>query len=133
MNVVAHLNYDKVGGASVIQYVWLIVSVLLGAVGQVMMKWGVGAWKPASGGWLAWFNLTSSWPIVAGLACYGLSSLSWLLTLRKLPLSTAYPMVSLGYILVMVLGFYLFQESLSMQKWFGAAFVSLGVLLIARA
>jgi multidrug transporter EmrE-like cation transporter len=117
----------------VIQYVWLIVSVLLGAVGQVMMKWGVGAWKPASGGGLAWSNLMSSWPITAGLACYGLSSLFWLLTLRKLPLSTAYPMVSFGYILVMVISFYLFQESLSMQKWFGAAFISLGVLLIARA
>jgi multidrug transporter EmrE-like cation transporter len=116
----------------VIQYVWLIVSVLLGAAGQVMMKWGVGSWKPAGDG-LAWSNLMTSWPIAAGLASYGLSSMFWLLTLRKLPLSTAYPMVSLGYILVMVLGFYLFQESLSMQKWFGAAFISLGVLLIARA
>jgi undecaprenyl phosphate-alpha-L-ara4N flippase subunit ArnE len=42
-------------------------------------------------------------------------------------------MVSLGYIVVMVLGYYLFQESLSPQKWYGAAFITFGVLLIARA
>jgi drug/metabolite transporter (DMT)-like permease len=133
IHVVAHLSHNKPGGAAVIQYVWLIVSVLLGAVGQVMMKWGVGAWKPSVGGEPAWSQLMSHWPVAAGLASYGLSSLFWLLTLRKLPLSTAYPMVSLGYILVMALSCYLFQESLSLQKWFGAAFISLGVLLIARA
>ncbi|UUZ83648.1 EamA family transporter [Paenibacillus sp. P26] len=116
-----------------IHYIWLIVSVLLGAAGQVLMKWGVSAPRPAGAGWLSWGTLTAAWPVLAGLFCYGLSSVFWLFALRKFPLSTAYPMVSLGYILVMVLGYYLFQESLSMQKWFGAAFISLGVLLIARA
>lgn len=116
-----------------IQYVWLIVSVLLGAAGQVLMKWGVSSLKPAVAGWLSWSYLSSVWPIAAGLGGYGLSSVFWLMALRKFPLSTAYPMVSLGYIVVMVLGYYLFQESLSPQKWFGAAFITFGVLLIARA
>lgn len=116
-----------------IHYLWLIVSVLLGAAGQVLMKWGVSSPKPAGAGLLSWSHLAASWPIAAGLACYGLSSVFWLFALKKFPLSTAYPMVSMGYILVMLLGFYLFHESLSMQKWFGAAFISFGVLLIARA
>lgn len=116
-----------------IHYVWLIVSVLLGAMGQVLMKWGVSAPKPASAGWLTWSNAAAYWPVAAGLACYGLSSVFWLFALKRFPLSTAYPMVSLGYIVVMFLGFYLFRESLSLQKWFGAAFISFGVLLIARA
>jgi multidrug transporter EmrE-like cation transporter len=115
-----------------LQYVWLIVSVLLGAAGQVLMKWGVNTPKPAITGGV-WSMVNASWPIAAGLACYGLSSVFWLLALKKFPLSTAYPMVSMGYIVVMLLGYYLFQESLTMQKWFGAAFISFGVLLIARA
>ncbi|MED4601076.1 SMR family transporter [Paenibacillus validus] len=116
-----------------IHYVWLFVSVLLGAAGQVLMKWGVGTPKPAGAAMLSWSSMASYGPIAAGLACYGLSSVFWLLALKKFPLSTAYPMVSLGYIVVMVLGFYLFHESLSMQTWIGAAFISFGVLLIARA
>ncbi|KIL41917.1 hypothetical protein SD70_04640 [Gordoniibacillus kamchatkensis] len=115
------------------QYLWLIVSVLLGAAGQVLMKWGVGSPKPEEAGWLSWSGVAAAWPIAAGLASYGLSSVFWLIALRKFPLSTAYPMVSAGYIVVMVLGYYLFHESLSPQKWFGAAFISFGVLLIARA
>ncbi|TBL72445.1 SMR family transporter [Paenibacillus thalictri] len=116
-----------------IHYLWLILSVLLGAAGQVLMKWGVSSAKPAGAEMWSWSAVLAYWPVAAGLACYGFSSVFWLFALRKFPLSTAYPMVSLGYILVMVLGFYLFQESLSMQKWFGAAFIMCGVLLIARA
>ncbi|MCZ8513824.1 SMR family transporter [Paenibacillus filicis] len=116
-----------------INYIWLIVSVLLGAAGQILMKWGVSTPRAAGIGLLTWNGLAAAWPIGAGLACYGLSSIFWLFALRKFPLSTAYPMVSLGYILVMVLGYVLFKETLSMQKWFGAAFISVGVLLIARA
>nr|WP_275983836.1 SMR family transporter [Paenibacillus hamazuiensis] len=97
------------------------------------MKWGVSVSRPAGSGWLTWSAVAACWPVAAGLACYGLSSVFWLFALRRFPLSTAYPMVSLGYIVVMVLGYALFQESLSMQKWFGAAFISFGVLLIARA
>ncbi|MDF2960545.1 MAG: arnF [Paenibacillus sp.] len=115
------------------KYIWLIASILLGALGQVLMKWGIESLKASGASAAAGMKLLTAWPVAAGLASYGLSSIFWLLALRKFPLSTAYPMVSLGYILVMVLGWYLFQESLSMQKWFGAAFISMGVVLIARA
>ncbi|MFC6231363.1 SMR family transporter [Paenibacillus allorhizosphaerae] len=115
------------------KYIWLIASVLLGAAGQVLMKWGVGMPRPEGVGLFSWKGLTTAWPVTAGIACYGFSSIFWLLALKQFPLSTAYPMVSLGYILVMVLGYALFQESLTLQKWFGAAFISAGVLLIARA
>ncbi|WP_179233042.1 EamA family transporter [Paenibacillus rigui] len=116
-----------------IKYIWLIASILLGAAGQVLMKWGVSAAKPAGAALLTWAGVKAYWPVMAGIGSYGLSSIFWLLALKRFPLSTAYPMVSVSYIVVMVLSFYLFQESLSMQKWAGAALISAGVLVIARA
>jgi undecaprenyl phosphate-alpha-L-ara4N flippase subunit ArnF len=116
-----------------VKYIWLLTSVLLGTAGQVLMKWGVGLPRPEGVVLLSLKGITAAWPIVAGIACYGFSSIFWLLALKQFPLSTAYPMVSLGYIIVMVLGYALFDETLSVQKWCGAAFISAGVLLIARA
>ncbi|NHN31942.1 SMR family transporter [Paenibacillus agricola] len=114
------------------KYIELAASILLGAVGQILMKWGIESMR-ADGSAISGLNLIRAWPVFAGLASYGLSSVFWLLALRKFPLSTAYPMVSLGYILVMVISYWLFQETISMQKWFGAAVICGGVLLIARA
>ncbi|WP_165972300.1 EamA family transporter [Paenibacillus piri] len=115
------------------KYAWLIASILLGAAGQVLMKWGVESLKTSGAPAAAGMSLLTAWPVAAGLGSYALSSVFWLLALRKFPLSTAYPMVSMSYILVMALGWYLFQETISVQKWFGAAFISAGVVLIARA
>jgi undecaprenyl phosphate-alpha-L-ara4N flippase subunit ArnF len=114
------------------KYIWLIASILLGTMGQVLMKWGLETLKSGDAA-AAGVKLITAWPVAAGLVSYGLSSVFWLLALRRFPLSTAYPMVSLSYILVMVLSLYLFQETITLQKWAGAAVISLGVLLIARA
>lgn len=116
-----------------IKYIWLIASVLLGATGQVLMKWGVSAVLPPGSALWTWTGFKAYWPVIAGIGSYGLSSIFWLLALKRFPLSTAYPMVSLSYILVMVLSFFLFQETLSVQKWCGAVLISAGVLVIARA
>lgn len=116
------------------KYVWLIASILLGASGQVLMKWGVETGKNAGSALSSpGMNAAAMWPIAFGLASYALSSIFWLLALKRFPLSTAYPMVSMSYILVMALGYFLFNETISMQKWFGAAFICVGVLFIARA
>jgi len=44
--------------------------------------------------------LGSSLPFWAGMLCYGASVCVWLAALSKAPVSTAYPMLSLGYIVV---------------------------------
>ncbi|MFE5323585.1 EamA family transporter [Paenibacillus sp. NPDC056579] len=115
------------------KYIWLIASILLGASGQVLMKWGIETGKQTGNAVIAGLNMTALLQIGSGLASYALSSVFWLLALKRFPLSTAYPMVSMSYILVMALGYFLFNETISMQKWFGVAFISVGVLFIARA
>lgn len=112
----------------------LITSVLLGAVGQVLLKWGVSpAGEPAGAAAPGLLRALASWPLWAGFAAYGFSLLLWLFALKKFPLSTAYPMVSLGYVVVMAAGAIFFQETVSVQKWVGVALISCGVLFIARS
>ncbi|SFL72603.1 Multidrug transporter EmrE [Paenibacillus sp. 1_12] len=114
-------------------YIVLIASIVLGAVGQVLMKWGIESLKVGDTTTVTGLGLLRAWPVAAGLGSYALSSICWLLALRKFPLSTAYPMVSLGYVFVMLMSIWLFQETISMQKWLGAAVILGGVALIARS
>jgi len=52
--------------------------------------------------------------------------------LSRVPVSVAYPMLSLGYVINAVAAHYLFGESVSVMRWFGIGFIILGVWLVAR-
>ena len=53
--------------------------------------------------------------------------------LSKLELSKAYPLVSLGYVFTLILGYFLLHESINNYKVFGIFFIILGVILIAKS
>ena len=55
----------------------------------------------------------------------------WLVGLQHLDLSYAYPLVSLGYVLVTLLSAVCFDEQVNRQRWLAVAVISLGVILIA--
>jgi drug/metabolite transporter (DMT)-like permease len=54
----------------------------------------------------------------------------WIFVLRKIELSIAYPMVSLGYIITIALAFFFLNEPLRMTKLIGAAFIVIGAVVI---
>ncbi|MBC2425350.1 SMR family transporter, partial [Clostridium beijerinckii] len=64
---------------------------------------------------------------------YGLSFLLWIKVLSKVELSYAYPMVSLGYVLVMLFSYFIFKENITPLRILGIAFIILGVILVARS
>jgi multidrug transporter EmrE-like cation transporter len=57
----------------------------------------------------------------------------WIAGLSRVPVSVAYPMLSLGYVVNAALAYWLFGESLSMQKVLGIGFIIVGVFLVARS
>jgi drug/metabolite transporter (DMT)-like permease len=71
--------------------------------------------------------------ILSGLACYVVSVVVWILGLSRVPVSVAYPMLSVGYIVNAVLAYFLFGESLGAQKLVGIGFIIVGVFLVARS
>ena len=53
--------------------------------------------------------------------------------LSRVPVSIAYPMLSIGYIVNAVAAWYLFGEALSAMKLAGIGVIVLGVFMVARS
>lgn len=106
-------------------YVALGIGILLGVVGQVLLKAG------AHGDTLLqqFFSISS----IAGLALYFAAALCYMYALRRIPVSVAFPSVSLSYVLVAFLGVWLFGEAMSLPKLAGILLVCAGVFLITRS
>jgi multidrug transporter EmrE-like cation transporter len=75
------------------------------------------------------FRSPSFW---AGMLCYGTSVCVWLAALSKAPVSTAYPMLSLGYVAVATVSFLWLGESMGLPKVLGIALICAGVVLVSR-
>ena len=77
-------------------------------------------------------RLLSSMPIIAGLACYVLSVVVWILALSRVEVSVAYPMLSIGYVVNALAAWWLFGENLSGARLAGIGVILVGVWLVAR-
>ncbi len=69
----------------------------------------------------------------AGMACYAASVCVWIAALSKAPVSTAYPMLSLGYVVVTAVSVLWLGEALSMPKVLGIVLICAGVVLVSRS
>lgn len=72
--------------------------------------------------------------LVFGIGTYAfflLRGLLWVFLLRKLKLVLAYPLMSLGYVLVLVASFFLFGEPVTLNKLGGALLIMTGVSLVS--
>ena len=69
-------------------------------------------------------------PICAGLAAYVLSTIFWLALLTKAPLSLLYPLLSVGYVIVLLVGWLFFKERVTPLRWYGVGLISLGIIAI---
>jgi multidrug transporter EmrE-like cation transporter len=115
----------------------LMLGVLLNATAQLLLKAGTNRVGEFA---FAWENvvpigmkLASSPPILGGLACYVVSVVVWILALSRVPVSVAYPMLSVGYVVNALAAWMLFGESIAAQKMIGIAFIVVGVFLVARS
>lgn len=66
-----------------------------------------------------------------GLGTSGVGMVCWLLTLRRLPLATAYPWTAFVYVLTPLAGSLIFREALSRNYLVGMTLVVLGVYFTA--
>jgi len=113
--------------------IWL--SVFLSAIAQVFLKQGLSnATRNAGSGFnplaLVLQVARQGWIWLWG-ACFVFATGLWLLGVQKLELSYAYPLLSIGYILVNFLSAVFFRERVDKMRWFAVAIISLGVALIA--
>jgi multidrug transporter EmrE-like cation transporter len=115
----------------------VLTGVLLNAGAQLLLKAGTNAF-PALGLdrerlLLSGLRVATEPHILGGLACYVLSVAIWIAALSRAPVSVAYPMLSIGYIVNALAAWMLFGESLSAQKLVGIGTIIVGVWLVARS
>jgi multidrug transporter EmrE-like cation transporter len=115
----------------------LVTGVLLNAGAQLLLKAGTNrigefAFSLDNVGPIG-ARIVTSPPIIAGLACYVVSVVIWILALSRVPVSVAYPMLSIGYIVNAGAAWWLFGESITAQKLVGIGFIIVGVYLVARS
>ncbi|MFD0671305.1 EamA family transporter [Cohnella sp. GCM10027633] len=111
----------------------IAISVFLGAAGQLSIKWGTIAHdgKATSAGAML-MNYMTSLPILFGLLCYGCSSIVWIFAVARVELSYAYPMVALGYVIVVGCAFLFFNETVGTWKIIGLLTIIAGVIMVSR-
>jgi multidrug transporter EmrE-like cation transporter len=109
-------------------YLLALVSIFLGAVGQFLLK--VGAKALGEGGSVGHtlLQMAVTPAVLLGVVCFGTSFISWVFVLRKLDLAVAYPMVSLGYIIVVVLAKAFLGEQITLPKVVGLGLIIAGVI-----
>jgi drug/metabolite transporter (DMT)-like permease len=122
----------------------ILFSVVLGVLGQLSLKRGVTA---ASSG--AYSVITRSLDIksitsflnsavhnqyvLLGFLLYFVSAISWLIILTRVNLSIAYPMISVGYIVIVLVSKYVLHEQVSALAILGTLLICFGVFLILRS
>jgi drug/metabolite transporter (DMT)-like permease len=68
--------------------------------------------------------------IFSGLILYGAATILWLFILSRVPLSIAYLVQSIAYVLAVFGAYFIFHEPLSPAKIIGVILIILGVSLI---
>ena len=119
-----------------LSFALILSGVLLNAAAQLLLKAGtntLGVVSFTADGWFGQaFRVGTNPHIVAGMFCYAISLVVWIMGLSRVPVSIAYPMLSIGYVISAVAAYYLFGEVLGPMRWLGIGFIIVGVFLVSR-
>jgi drug/metabolite transporter (DMT)-like permease len=116
---------------------FLCCGVLLNALAQLGLKAATERTGPLMAGSGAMLRrsleiLTVPW-LWAALGCYGLSVIVWVVGLSRVPVSQAYPLLSLGYVINVGLAWWLLGETPNVMRVAGITVIVFGVVLVAKS
>jgi drug/metabolite transporter (DMT)-like permease len=113
------------------------VNIIFNVIGQLLLKQGMnklGNFKISLDALIPVFIKAFLSPyILLGLGCYVTGFLIWLIVLAKAEISYAYPLISLGYVLTAVMGWWLLGENVTWMRITGIMVTCFGVFLISQS
>lgn len=114
-------------------YFFVALTIAFTVYGQVVLKWQMSTYgadldvnKPFS----IFFIFLKPWVISAFCAAF-LASLSWMMAINKMPISRAYPYMSINFLLVAILAVLIFKEKMDMYKIMGTIVIMSGVAILS--
>ncbi len=122
---------------NLISFGLIFTGVMLNAAAQILMKAGTNAvghfdFSMENIVPIGW-KLATEWHIIVAMGCYALSIVIWILALSRVPVSIAFPMLSMAYVVNAIAAYYLLGEPFSSTKLVGMGVIILGVIIISRA
>ncbi|MDE1968312.1 MAG: EamA family transporter [Alphaproteobacteria bacterium] len=107
-------------------YAALFGGILIAVCGQLLLKAGVQGTPDIVA------QITNGFTIV-GVGFYGCAAFLYLIAIRKIPLSIAYPSVAVSYVVVALVAHFFWDETLTAGKVVAVLFILAGVALLQRA
>lgn len=116
---------------------FIFTGICLNAVAQLLLKAGTNAVGEIHLSAENWFStglqLATQWPILGGLSCYVLSVVVWIIGLSRIPVTIAYPLLSLGYIVNAIGAWYFLGEVVTLQRMVAIGVIIAGVFLLIKS
>jgi drug/metabolite transporter (DMT)-like permease len=118
-------------------FLFLLCGVLLNALAQIALKSASRVSGPliltAPGVWRRALDLLVVPSLWYALCAYAVSIVVWLVGVSRVPVSQAYPLLSLGYVINIGLAWWLLGEVPNVQRVAGIGVIVLGVVVVARS
>lgn len=110
----------------------LLISIIASISGQFFLKAGALKLGKVNVGNIVShvLSILTTPELLAGLVCYGLGAIAYILLLTRVKLSIASPAIALTYVLAVIIGHLVFQEQIPATRIFGMAFIVFGVVLV---
>lgn len=114
------------------EFLLFLLSILAGVSGQFFLKTGaLKLGKLTAGNFFSHVvGIVTTPELVIGLSFYGVAAVLYILLLTRVKLSVLAPAVALQYIFSVLIGHFMFRESIPLVRIFGMAFIICGVILL---
>lgn len=109
-----------------------LIAILMSVAGQWLLKAGalkLGQVNPSNLSSHVLGILTIP-ELLTGLTCYGLGAIVYILVLTRVKLSVAGPAAAVVYVFTALLGYFVFQEPIPLNRVIGLGLITCGVLLV---
>lgn len=121
-----------------ITYPLIGASVVIGVVGQFLLKFGmdrVGRIESVSQivSPATLLKMITVWQVPVALGCYALGAILWMGVLSREDVNYAYPFLGFTYVLVLLVGYLMFGEHLTSGRVIGTVLVAVGVFFVAKS
>jgi undecaprenyl phosphate-alpha-L-ara4N flippase subunit ArnE len=108
-----------------------VATVLMIAIGQLLFKSAASQWNVDGFTWKTAAGFLSPL-MISALALYGVATVLWVYVLRTVPLSAAYAVFALAFLIVPILAHFMLDEPLTPNVLIGGAVIVAGIFIAVR-
>jgi multidrug transporter EmrE-like cation transporter len=113
-----------------VAFLGLLVAIGFSTTGELFLKMGMNRIGHLQFSVRMLTKTFTTWQVIVGFLLFFIGAVFWLWVISRADLSWAYPMLALGYVLVVFESRLLLGESVTGQRWLGTLVVLLGVTIM---